>query len=163
MLSAQQTFVAQLESVPAARLFLRRTLTAWRADDYEWAASQVLTELATNAVLHARTTFVVEITLADERLRLCLLDGSPRIPLMRHHSENATTGRGLGLVTSIATEWGTEMRTDGKTIWVTLSPSDGTQWADVDDLLAGVDTDTGDSPRPRAGHRPPTAMLRFVA
>jgi anti-sigma regulatory factor (Ser/Thr protein kinase) len=107
--SASQTFPPGPESVRAARRFAGETVSAWAGEALEDDVRSVVTELATNAVLHARTPFVVSLTLAGDRLRVAVADGSPvrpRIP--RHSRADATTGRGLGMVAQLALAWGVE-------------------------------------------------------
>jgi hypothetical protein len=54
-------------------------------------------------------------------LRLAVTDGSPRQPVVRHYSDQSTTGRGLALVTALATRWGIDPHSDGsKTVWAEL-------------------------------------------
>lgn len=52
---AIQTWPGITADIGEARRFVRRTLSSWGASDFEWAASLVVSELATNAVLHAGT------------------------------------------------------------------------------------------------------------
>ena len=120
MRTGVQSFSPELASIPAARRFLRELLYEWDADQWEWNAGQVLTELATNAVIHAHTEFDVEVTFTEPTLKICVSDGSPRLPVQRQHSDQATTGRGLAVVQTVAQSWGTEMRPDGKTVWCVI-------------------------------------------
>ena len=108
-------------SAGAARRFLVTTLDAWGKSAYDDAAL-LLSELVTNAALHAKTQIVVRVELQPQCLRLAVTDGSPRQPVVRHYSEQATTGRGLGLVNSLAQRWGVESHSDGsKTVWAELT------------------------------------------
>lgn len=115
---AVTTLEASAASVSEARSFLVRTLDEWGAADLEWSAALVLSELATNAVLHAGTRFTVALGLDDSGvLRLEVTDGSARVPRQRHYGLDATTGRGLGLVGSLSSDWGVQREGAGKTIW----------------------------------------------
>ena len=68
---------------------------------------QLLTsELATNAVLHARTAFAVVVSLTAGVLRVDVLDGSAVPPRNRQPSLTAGTGRGVGMVEALADHWG---------------------------------------------------------
>ena len=84
---------ARTATVAEARRWARAVLTAWDADDLEWELSQLLTEVVTNAVLHAGTTLrvVLEQDGASGRLRCEVTDGSPARPRVRRHSTEATT------------------------------------------------------------------------
>lgn len=109
-------------------------------------------ELATNAVLHARTPFTVEVSRDGLTARICVLDLSPARPRIRDYGTEATTGRGMRLVASIAADWGVEPQGRGKTVWFALpvagSAAPVLAWEDgdidVDALLAGFgDEDSG--------------------
>ena len=108
-----------------ARRFVTSTLTDWAQRDYDDAVLLV-SELVTNATLHARTEIVVRVELGTESLVLSVTDGSARQPVARHYSDQATTGRGLGLVNTLARRWGIDPHADGtKTVWCELTPEHG--------------------------------------
>jgi anti-sigma regulatory factor (Ser/Thr protein kinase) len=113
--------------VAEARRWARAVLTAWDADDVEWELSQLLTEVVTNAVLHARTTLrvVLEQDDASGRLRCEVTDGSLVRPRLRRRSTEATTGRGLQLLESVATSWGVQAVSGGKTVWFEVDGEGG--------------------------------------
>jgi anti-sigma regulatory factor (Ser/Thr protein kinase) len=106
-------------TVAEARRWARGVLAAWDADGLEWELSQLLTEVVTNAVLHAGTPLrvVLEQDVSSGRLRCEVSDGSPARPRVRRHSTDATTGRGLQLLESVASAWGVEPLAAGKTVW----------------------------------------------
>ena len=121
-MQAQVQLPPAADSVRTARRFLRETLATWDAEPLEWTASQVLSELVTNAVLHAGTPVTVALALRpDGRLRLEVTDGSPRIPQQRRYGRQATTGRGIALVAGLAADWGVEHRSGGKTVWCEMA------------------------------------------
>ena len=93
-------------SVSQARRFVRQTLEAWHVDGAVDAAMLLTSELATNAVLHARSDFAVLVAQDGDQVRIDVLDGSPVAPQRRHHSSTAATGRGVALVESLASDWG---------------------------------------------------------
>lgn len=140
---AEQAWPGVAANVAEARRFVRRMLAKWGAEELEWPASALVSELTTNAVLHAGTTFAVALTLDDEGLRLEVKDGSPAHPVVRHYDDDATTGRGLRLVVQLAEQWGVEPRSTSKTVWCVLTvraptsaaPDPGEE-VDVDALLA---------------------------
>jgi hypothetical protein len=116
--------------VPSARRFVRATLEQLDASAAWDTLSMLLSELATNAVLHARTEFHVEIIRAADRVRVSVTDLSPVIPRQRDYAADSTTGRGMRLVDSLAVAWGVERGTDRKTVWFEVL-------ADGDDRPAG--------------------------
>ena len=143
MPEASLTFPAELQSVGAARRFLRATLREWNSDAYDYAAPLVLTELATNATLHARTPYTVLLRLERSLLVVEVLDSSPRLPLARHYATDSATGRGITLVDSFSDTWGTTETPDGKVVWAHVRPDDSTglavpDAADTDDVTGHV-------------------------
>ena len=107
----------------AARCLVRKALRDWRLEYLTDAATLLVSELATNAVLHARTPFVVRVELTGDTLRITVLDCSRSGPSRRSHGLGAGTGRGLALVATLAESWGT--RTDvqpwSKAVWCELA------------------------------------------
>lgn len=136
---AQLTLSATAASVSVARHFLADTLQAWAAESLEWAASQVLSELATNAVIHAGTSYTVALLLDGDRLRIEVRDGSQRVPRQRHYGMTATTGRGLALVGALTSDWGISAAVTGKTVWCVLGPPDEDLGVDLDAFLTDED------------------------
>jgi anti-sigma regulatory factor (Ser/Thr protein kinase) len=109
-------------SVARARRWARETVEGWQADGQEWTVSQLLTEIVTNAVLHADTRFRVRLEqdLGTRRLRCEVTDTSAVRPRLRHHGAEATTGRGLQMVAELAQGWGVVAMDGGKTVWFEL-------------------------------------------
>ena len=158
---AARTLPPESGSVAAARRFVEGTCEAWSCEAAGWTATQLVSELATNAVLHARTAFTVELTRDGTLLRLCVRDGSPAAPTVRTYGNESTTGRGLRLVESLSRAWGVERTADGKGVWFEVSTGgeqDVPSWDDDEDLdaLLGRFSDAADTAEtPRA--RPTTA------
>lgn len=143
---ATTTLPAQASSVPAARRWAESLLESWGLPDAGWQAAQVISELATNCALHARSDYTIALATDGETVRLEVSDGSPIPPQRRQYGELATTGRGLNIVEALAHSWGVDARPEGKTVWVVLR-ADGR-----------LDLDEGDSddaePLPGARRRP---------
>ncbi len=138
--------------MPAARHFVADLLTGRGLDGAAFAAASLVSELATNCVIHARTPFTVEVVERHDAVRVCVTDTSPVQARVRRHSLDSTTGRGLRLVASLATAWGAEGDRNGKTIWFEVSAQtpdaaaapgqDRLSFdADVETLLASFDDD----------------------
>ncbi|MDA8047347.1 MAG: ATP-binding protein [Actinomycetota bacterium] len=119
-MDASAAFGGDAASVGDARRFVRDALVRLDAAAYEYAAIQLVSELSTNAVIHARSPFEVSIEAWDDRLRLAVTDWSPRLPRTKHHSIGASTGRGLAIVAAMAADWGVERHAGGKTVWALL-------------------------------------------
>ncbi|MHB8246896.1 MAG: ATP-binding protein [Acidimicrobiales bacterium] len=116
MRSAEIMLPPHPASVGRARRWLSHQLDEWGLDDLDYDASVVLSELVTNAILHARTEIELKATHADV-LRLEVCDSSATLPIPRGHAATTTTGRGLHLVAALASSWGYEPHGGGKTVW----------------------------------------------
>ena len=113
---AGQLFDPDPARVTDARHFVSSTLAEWgvRAPD----AALLVSELATNAVLHARSEFEVTIYRHHDRVRVEVYDHNTRLPAFAVVPADAYSGRGLMLVQALAWAWGVETHPDdGKTIW----------------------------------------------
>ena len=132
MRQTERTFAPASESVSAARRFVSDVLDGWQMDGVVWAAQQVISELATNAVLHAATPFTVVLVIAGDAVRVEVRDDSSRAPRQRHYSQEATTGRGLALVASLARAWGVQHDAQGKSVWCELTTEEPGADAEID-------------------------------
>lgn len=165
MLTASTSLPGLTSSVPTARRFAEHVLAGWGHPDAGWTAAQVVSELATNCVLHARTTFSVAVTAGPDAIRVEVSDGSPGAVHRRSYADTATTGRGLRMVEQLSTDWGVTKGDGGKTVWVLLS-LDGAHEdePDLDVLLGAFDDDVATvvplQPNTGAG---PAASLRLAA
>jgi anti-sigma regulatory factor (Ser/Thr protein kinase) len=144
VLEASLTFPADLASVSKARLFLRHALADWDVGGFEIAAPQVLTELVTNAALHAHSAYTVHLLLDAGHLLVEVTDSSPALPQHRHYGAGATTGRGIALVEALSEAWGVESSPTGKTVWCRVGSDDELPDFDLDDL--DEETATGGTP-----------------
>jgi len=123
-----------------------------------YAAEQALSEIVTNAILHARTDIEVSVELAaDGFVRVEVSDGNPQLPVQRNYAEQATTGRGMQLVATMTHECGVEAQgADGKTVWFVVPRSDDD--LDGEAQLAAWDIDPAEAARSGSGQV--TVMLR---
>ena len=103
-----------------ATLLCDARLGEWGAGT-ELVATCVLlvSELATNSVLHARTGFSVELV-HDGALRVEVVDDDPRLPHLRDSRVDAASGRGMRMVTALARASGAQERAPGKAVWFEL-------------------------------------------
>lgn len=109
---------AEAASVTLARHHIIGLLHAWGWDDERIDdAALMTTELATNAVEHARTPFTLSADVSKPTLRVTVRDSSPLPPVARAPSAIAVDGRGLAFVTALADRWGCDPGVDGKTVW----------------------------------------------
>jgi len=111
----------QLPPEPASAGMARRFVASLVADD-EVAELAVLlvSELASNAVLHARTPFELVVENDGTRLRVEVRDDSSALPTLKDYVAESVTGRGLHMVAASADNWGFEVREHGKCVWFEL-------------------------------------------
>jgi CheY-like chemotaxis protein/anti-sigma regulatory factor (Ser/Thr protein kinase) len=111
----------QPADVPAARRFLADQCRRWGCGDLLDDAHVVVTELVTNALLHAGTSCELRAGLTDSALRLQVTDYGPGMPDPRAADGGAEHGRGLLLVSALCVAWGVEALPDGgKVVWAEL-------------------------------------------
>jgi anti-sigma regulatory factor (Ser/Thr protein kinase) len=103
----------------AARSFIQAALAVVPSDTNE-VAQLLVSELVTNAVLHAGTSIVVEVRVDGERVRVAVQDLSTTFPQPRVAADDATRGRGLQLVDALSSSWGWELTAGGKSVWFEL-------------------------------------------
>lgn len=128
MVAAEFTFRGDdISSVPAARHFVQEVLAGWRRAEQGWTAAIVVTELATNATLHAGDQpFTVSVSLDGSGvLHIAVSDRSTRRPRTCDYSAEAATGRGLKLVEDLSSRWGVSPREGGKVVWADIAPAGG--------------------------------------
>ena len=116
-------------SVRTARRMLRYFLAIWDTPQYRDAAELVVSELVTNAVVHARVSpgreIHVRFEISPDGLRIEVSDADiHHLPRRRESGEAEESGRGLAVLDALAAEWGCEPRACGigKTVWVHLRP-----------------------------------------
>lgn len=109
-------------SVRAARDLVAQACHTWHLPQVH-DAGLIMSELASNAVEHARTNFVVTVSRNDTRLYLAVRDGAMSFPHLSGpaaSSQQASLnerGRGLQLVHATATAWGAMPTRGGKVVW----------------------------------------------
>jgi anti-sigma regulatory factor (Ser/Thr protein kinase) len=107
-------------AVPQARRTAADALA--RAGLASWPATLLISELAANAVDHARTEFELRILLG-RRLRVEVRDASQVLPARCAVDAESERGRGLHLLDCVAAAWGIRCGRRGKTVWFELDPS----------------------------------------
>lgn len=115
-------FPAAPRSPRDARYFVLEALHQWRMERLGEDAAVIVTEMATNAVVHAHSEFEVHVRLTGDVVRVSVSDLSPEPPVDRAASRLATSGRGVRLVAELTRRWGIERRPPGKSVWAELAP-----------------------------------------
>jgi hypothetical protein len=157
------------QAVGEARHFVADTCRQWGIDDVIDEVTLAVSELVTNAVLHARTHIDVELCVSGGAMTVCVMDRDPRPPVVRpvrldlladldaspstgpdvddRHpttyvgsSGSVAGGRGLLIVDALADEWGVAELADGKEVWLTLP----VQWTHAQEC--GCDPHQGGRP-----------------
>jgi anti-sigma regulatory factor (Ser/Thr protein kinase) len=112
------------ESAATARRFVRLIVTSWQVLHVADSAELLVSELVSNAVLHANgrqgSTLRVQAVREHQRLRVEVHDSSRRLPSMRSSHLFDESGRGLVLVAGIADRHGAYPTAFGKSVWYEL-------------------------------------------
>ncbi|MFF4585572.1 ATP-binding protein [Streptomyces sp. NPDC001388] len=81
-----------------------------------------VSELVTNAHVHARSAAQLILTWDEECLHVTVHDASPRLPEQRSPGEGAPGGRGLLLVDALADDWQAYRCPRGKEVTACFQP-----------------------------------------
>jgi len=142
-------------SVRLARDWVTGVLREIGRDDLADSARLAVSELVTNAILHADPPMTVTVRGTTERPRIEVTDQS-LMPPQRRHSERlidaeddrswATVGRGLDLVASYSVRWGADISPNGlgKVVW--FEPSEGLQESPAEGEVFTMDDALADRP-----------------
>jgi anti-sigma regulatory factor (Ser/Thr protein kinase) len=148
-------------SCSTARCFVQQTL-AEAAEDLRASASLLISEVVTNAVLHANGPVTVEVQQKGNAYRISVSDGSSTPPIEKGYRTDDATGRGLRLLECLAAAWGWKRTGTGKVVWFDLpEPLDGS-------FSRGTERKSHDDPYPNGIpiallDAPIQAMIRTAA
>lgn len=113
------------EFVRVTRHLVKQACRAWDLSHLLPDTTLVASELATNAIEHARTDFVVTLARRARRLHVAVHDGAPGFPRPHRPAptgpDASSRGRGLLLVHTVAAAWGAMPARGGKVVWATLA------------------------------------------
>ena len=110
------------ESVAQSRGELRKFLNGHVEDTVCDIALLLESELATNAVLHAATDFVLSATFTAKGLHVAVEDRRPgQPPVVPLAAPDVVGGRGVLILNALAEQWGVEPTATGKRVWFELS------------------------------------------
>jgi len=123
--SQQCTFPSEAESASKARTFVSQQLTEHDLSYLVQDVRLVTSELATNAMLHARTPFTVGLQRLVGAVLLTVRDGSLVAPERADASPTEVRGRGLFLVDHTSHDWGVTLGPGrSKSVWASfMTPS----------------------------------------
>ena len=78
----------------------------------------VVSELATNALMHGRSGFMVVLLAFNGSVRLEVHDGSQSMPVQVAARTLDVGGRGIAIVNTLSRDWGvTRQQSGGKSVW----------------------------------------------
>lgn len=104
-----------------ARTFVRNVLEDWGvAGEVVEDAELLVSELVTNAIMHARTGTTVDVRRYDGSVEFAISDESVRPVELRLPTVEAVTGRGVYFLDQLAPDWQVEPTANGKTIRFSL-------------------------------------------
>jgi anti-sigma regulatory factor (Ser/Thr protein kinase) len=141
VVAAMAAFDSSAESVAQARRLVQRQLDDWGQSDLSDDARLVVSELLTNAALHAKPPIRLRLARLPTGVRVEVSDGSPELPLKVHAGTDVMTGRGWSLVEALCDSWGVQSAGHGKVVWATLLPAD----ADPTEVANTFDSHTVDA------------------
>jgi anti-sigma regulatory factor (Ser/Thr protein kinase) len=120
--SHMELWPGQPDDVGGARRFVSEHLLAHLLQPLVDDAQLVVSELATNAVQHAGTAFIVTLARCEGGVEIAVSDGSWMSDPTPYASTFGLGGRGLSIVDHVSRDWG--VRTDsegGKSVWAVLA------------------------------------------
>jgi len=115
----------------AARRFVEQTLDRWQCGSRLDDVRLLVSELVTNALVHAGSEAEVAVVLRSDAIRVEVADDSTNPPVLREATPREPGGRGLALVEALSTSWGFDIHDDGKVVWFEVPR------LDADDPRAG--------------------------
>jgi anti-sigma regulatory factor (Ser/Thr protein kinase) len=125
-LSSSRTWTADVTHIAEARRFVGEHLSAHGCADVVPDAGLIVSELVTNALVHAGTDFTVTVEVGRDTIVLRVADGSAEQPVLRTLGIETAGGRGLGIVAALAGEWGvTTEPGGGKSVWASVPMNHG--------------------------------------
>jgi anti-sigma regulatory factor (Ser/Thr protein kinase) len=144
------------QSVRRARRWVVDELQGLGRDDLVDAAELGVSELVTNAILHAHPPITVRLRGTRQHPRVEVHDNSSRPPSVNADMAEddqllRTVGRGMGIVALYSTSWGADVSPDGKVIWFEPADEPGAETqaeGSVFDLTEVVDELMADHPEP---------------
>jgi signal transduction histidine kinase len=94
-----------------------------RAADHElvYEAGVVATELLSNAAQACPSRIALRLDVHHGSIRIEVYDDGPGVPVQRRVRADEVGGRGLRIVDSLSTSWGTIARPAGKCVWSEMS------------------------------------------
>jgi anti-sigma regulatory factor (Ser/Thr protein kinase) len=115
-----ESFAPLPSEISAARHFALSVAKEWGCNPQDLGL--VVSELATNACVHAHSPFTVSVNRIGSQVLVEVEDGDTGPVTVKPLSHEAS-GRGMHIVAAVARDWGVSGRHHGKAIWAVLDCS----------------------------------------
>ncbi|MER6125646.1 SpoIIE family protein phosphatase [Streptomyces sp. NPDC001795] len=108
-----------VEAAPRARAFASGVLTSWRfPTDLHDLGVLATSELVANSLQHGTPPMRLRLRRTDRRLIIEVTDGDDHLPRRRRAEPADEAGRGIAIVATIASSWGSRRTPGGgKAVW----------------------------------------------
>ena len=117
IVTASERFPADLKSARTARRFVAGVLEEWGCDELQDGAALLVSELVTNAVVHAHSTVELAVHLRPDRVRVEVIDSAREHVRRRDAKDDEQSGRGMALIEALAVAWGIDTLLSGTSGW----------------------------------------------
>jgi DNA-binding NarL/FixJ family response regulator len=109
---------AELRSAGEARRLVRQALDGWTEEERIEDIVLCVSELVTNAVVHAGSSPRVLVHVRPAVIHVEISDDSETHPVVRGAGPQETSGRGMSILSAYSDRWGSLRRSGGgKTVW----------------------------------------------
>ncbi|MFI6630757.1 ATP-binding protein [Nonomuraea fuscirosea] len=105
------------ETASVARRLVRETLAAWGLPGLADDLALVVSEVVTNAVVHAKSAMTLSLHRQGWSVRGEVADHGPVWPTPLSARPNEEHGRGLAIVAAYSERWGVDPAPFGKIVW----------------------------------------------
>lgn len=117
----RRAFESSEESVGAARRFVGDMVTDVALEVRD-SVSLMVSELSTNALVHASSGFDVTVERSASAVFVSVSDRGGGTPMLQSPESTEPHGRGLRIVDALSDEWGISSTAgDGKSVWFRMS------------------------------------------
>ena len=114
----QRLLIPVPSAASAARQIAKKALVDWGLPHLIHNCEIVAMELAANALLHVESAFRLTLSHDSATLRIAVEDADPRLTMANAGLDST---RGFAQFVSIASDWGCDVTSDGKTVWAELA------------------------------------------
>jgi MEDS: MEthanogen/methylotroph, DcmR Sensory domain/Histidine kinase-like ATPase domain len=111
-----RAYRGERSTVRNAREFVRVSLAGHHADEFIDTAVLVTSELAANAIEHAKSPYAVELEHRPTGIEIAVRDLSPTLPRQGAPTPDSTSGRGISIVAALCNSWHSTPTTRGKRV-----------------------------------------------